>query len=100
MPHLTIKQAIEDIKNGKIERLTKGDWTINSGISWSLNDKKLVFTKKEDAYWSRWNKSQIVLYDLTSNSLTPFTKNNTYEFGPEFTPNKNQLLYYIKNSEF
>jgi len=90
---------ILDIKNGKIERLTKGDWTINSGISWSLNDKKLVFTKKADAYWSRWNESEIVLYDLTSNALTPLTQNNTYEFGPEFTPKNNQILYWYKTDK-
>ena len=90
---------ILDVKNENIERLTKGDWTINSGISWSLNDKKLVFTKKADAYWSRWNKSEIMLYDLTSNSLTPLTKNNTYEFGPEFTPKNNHLLYWYKTDK-
>lgn len=90
---------ILDIKNKKTERLTKGDWTINSGISWSLDDKKLVFTKKADAYWSRWNKSQIMLYDLTSKSLAPLTKNNTYEFGPEFTPKNNHLLYWYKTDK-
>jgi len=87
---------ILDIKNENIERLTNGDWTISSGISWSLNDKKLVFTKKADAYWSRWNKSEIMLYDLTAKSLTSLTKNNTYEFGPEFTPENNYLLYWYK----
>jgi len=90
---------ILDIKNENIERLTNGDWTINSGISWSLNDKKLVFTKKEDAYWSRWNKSEIMLYDLPSNSLTPLNKNNTYEWGPEFTPKNNHLLYWCKGDK-
>jgi dipeptidyl aminopeptidase/acylaminoacyl peptidase len=90
---------ILDIKNENIERLTKGDWTINSGISWSLNDEKLVFTKKADAYWSRWNKSEVMLYDLPSNSLTPLNKNNTYEWGPEFTPKNNHLLYWCKGDK-
>ncbi|MBT4035177.1 MAG: hypothetical protein HOE61_10555, partial [Candidatus Marinimicrobia bacterium] len=90
---------ILDIMNEKIERLTKGDWTISSGISWSLNDEKLVFTKKADAYWSRWNESEIVLYDLTYNALTPLNKNSEYEFGPEFTPKNNHLLYWYKTDK-
>jgi dipeptidyl aminopeptidase/acylaminoacyl peptidase len=90
---------ILDVKNENIERLTKGDWTINSGISWSLNDKKLVFTKKADAYWSQWNKSEVMFYDLTSNSLTPLNKNNTFEFGPEFTPKNDYLLYWCKGDK-
>lgn len=95
-PYLPSHLYILDVKSEKIERLTKGDWTINSEISWSLNDEKLVFTKKADAYWSRWNQSEVMIYDLPSNALTPLNKNNTYEWGPEFTPKNNQLLYWYK----
>ena len=88
-----------DITNGKEERLTKGDWTINSGISWSLNDKKLVFTKKSDAYSSRWNDSEIMFYNLTTKSLIPFSNNTKFEFHPEFTPKDNHLLYWNKTDK-
>lgn len=88
-----------DVKTQKEERLTKGNWTINSGISWSLNDKKLVFTTKADAYSSRWNDSQIMFYDLATKSLIPFSKNNKFEFNPEFTPKNNRLLYWYKTDK-
>ncbi|MGB5665137.1 S9 family peptidase [Eudoraea sp.] len=88
-----------DVKTQNEERLTKGNWTINSGISWSLNDEKLVFTKKTDAYPSRWNDSEIMFYDLATKSLMPFSKNNKFEFDPEFTPKNNQLLYWYKSDK-
>lgn len=40
-----------------------------------------------------------MLYDLTSNSLTPLTKNNEFEFRPEFTPKNNHLLYWYKTDK-
>jgi len=85
---------VVNVENGKEERLTEGNWTINSGISWSLNDEKLVFTKKSDAYSSRWNDSKIMFYNLTSKSLTTFSENTQFEFEPEFTPKDNHLLYW------
>ena len=90
---------ILDIENDKEERLTNGEWTINSGISWSKNDQKLVFTKKADAYSSRWNESEIMYYDLTTKTLTPFSNNNKFEFGPEFTPIGNHLLYWYQTDK-
>jgi len=83
-----------NIENGKEERITEGSWTINSGISWSLNDEKLVFTKKADAFSSRWNDSKIMFYNLINKSLTPLSNNTKFEFDPEFTPNDNHLLYW------
>ncbi|MEE9438797.1 MAG: S9 family peptidase [Saprospiraceae bacterium] len=91
--YLSSHLHVIDIANEKEERLTKGDWTISSGISWSLNDKKLVFTKKSDAYSSRWNDSKIMFYDLATKALTPFSKDTQFEFSPEFTPKDNHLLY-------
>jgi len=88
-----------DIVNGMEERLTKGVWTINSGISWSLNDEKLVFTKKTDAYSSRWNDSEIMFYDLTTKTLTSFSNKTKFEFAPEFTPKDNHLLYWNKTDK-
>lgn len=88
-----------DVENGKEERLTKGEWTINSGISWSINNQKLVFTKKSDAYSSRWNDSEIMYYDLTTKTLTPFSNNNKFEFDPEFTPKGNHLLYWYQSDK-
>ncbi|MCR9288610.1 MAG: S9 family peptidase [Bacteroidetes bacterium] len=83
-----------DLINKSETRLTEGSWTINSEISWSLDDEKLVFTKKADAYSSRWNNSEIVYFDLMTKSLLPFSNNTKFEFGPEFTPKNNHLLYW------
>ncbi|MFT4786335.1 MAG: dipeptidyl aminopeptidase/acylaminoacyl peptidase [Cyclobacteriaceae bacterium] len=85
-----------DVENGNQKRLTEGTWTINSGISWSLNDEKLVFTKKSDAYSSRWNESAIMLYDIAAKSLTPFTNNNNFEYSPVFTPKDNHMIFESK----
>ena len=75
-------------------RLTEGSWTIDSGMSWSSDDQKLVFTKKADAYSSRWNDSEIIYYDLKTKSSSPFSSNKKFEYGPEFTPKNNHLLYW------
>jgi dipeptidyl aminopeptidase/acylaminoacyl peptidase len=83
-----------DIVDGREERLTKGDWTLNSGISWSLNDEKLVFAKKRDAYSSRWNDSEIMFFDLITKTLTPLSNKTKFEFDPEFSPKDNYLLYW------
>lgn len=90
---------ILDISSGKEERITKGEWTINSSISWSLNDETLVFTKKRDAFSSRWNDSKIMLYDLTTKTLSPFSTNLNFEFSPEYTPKDNHLLYWEKTDK-
>ncbi|WP_019668962.1 S9 family peptidase [Eudoraea adriatica] len=88
-----------DVKTQNEERLTQGKWTINSAVSWALNGEKLVFAKKADAYSSRWNDSEIMFYDLATKSLIPFSKNNKFEFNPEFTPKNNRMLYWYKTDK-
>ena len=88
-----------NLKTENVDRLTSGEWTINSGISWSPDDKKLVFTKKRDAYSSRWNDSEILFYDLATKELKPFSENTRFEFDPKFTAEPDQLLYWYKTDE-
>ena len=84
---------ILDLVNESQTRLTDGSWTVSSGINWSHNDHKLVFTKKADAYSSRWNDSEIMYYDLITESLTPFSNHKKFEYIPEFITKNNHLLY-------
>ncbi len=92
--HLPSHLYLLDLINKTESRLTKGFWTVNSGISWSLDDEQFVFSKKPDAYSSRWNDSKIMLYNLNSQSLTYHSDKTKFEYEPNFTPEGNHLIYW------
>ncbi len=92
-PYLPSHLHMFYLDSGEVERLTEGTRSISSDISWSPDDKKLVFSMKMDAFPARWHESKIMFYHFENNSLTALSDKTNFEYDPWFTPQGNHLLY-------
>ncbi len=83
-----------DLEMQKMTRLTEGSWTISSDLSWSADGESVSFTKKLSAYPSNWNRNKVMLFELSTNTLSALSVQLGFEFAPQFAPKGNGMIYY------
>lgn len=98
-PYLSSHLYLLDIASGKEERLTKGSWTVSSGVSWSSDGNKITFTQKENAFSSNWHDNKIVLLDIASKTITPFSGNTGFEYRPHFLDDDKHFFFSEKTDK-
>ena len=85
---------ITDSNGGTIRQITEGDYDHKGEISWSIDDKNLLFSGNRKPNWEYdFRNSEIYSIKISDKKITPLTERDGPDFSPKVSPDGKFIAY-------
>ena len=85
---------ITDSNGGAINQITEGDYDHKGKISWSVDDKNLLFSANRDPNWEYdFRNSEIYSIRISDKEISTLTERDGPDFSPKLSPDGKVIAY-------